>query len=62
MKAQVVITTRITPGLDGVKKQSKSLNNFVGLEDSPRDAFGKIMSLPDALLIQWFEVYTIVAL
>ncbi|TFG82544.1 MAG: tyrosine--tRNA ligase [Spirochaetales bacterium] len=55
---QVIITTRITPGLDGVRKQSKSLNNFVALDDGPRQAFGKVMSLPDELITQWFEVYT----
>jgi len=57
-QAQVIITTKITPGLDGVKKQSKSLNNFVALADSPRDKFGKIMSLADALVVQWLQVYT----
>lgn len=55
---QIVMTTRITPGLDGVNKQSKSLNNYIALEDSPRDKFGKIMSLPDSLIIPYFEVYT----
>lgn len=55
---QVIITTRITPGLDGGKKQSKSLGNYVALEDSPRDAFGKLMGLPDGLVGQWAEVYT----
>jgi len=57
-RPQVIITTRITPGLDGGKKQSKSLNNFVALDDTPRDMFGKIMQLPDGLVVQWLEVYT----
>ncbi len=57
-KPQVIITSRITPGLDGVRKQSKSLNNFVSLDDGPRDMFGKVMSLPDDLIVQWLEVYT----
>ncbi|RAL25967.1 hypothetical protein DL897_07830 [Thermoflavimicrobium daqui] len=37
---QVIITTKITPGLDRKEKQSKSLNNYIGLEHSPRDKFG----------------------
>ncbi|RLG10085.1 tyrosine--tRNA ligase [Candidatus Pacearchaeota archaeon] len=55
---QVIITTKITPGLDGKHKQSKSLGNYVALADTPRDKFGKIMTLPDELIIQWMEVYT----
>ena len=57
---QVVITTKITPGTDGVEKQSKSLGNYIALADSPRDKFGKIMSIPDSLIIQYLEVYTLV--
>ncbi len=57
---QVVVTTRITPGLDGVEKQSKSLGNYIALVDTPRDKFGKIMSIPDALIISYFEVYTLI--
>jgi len=59
---QVIITTKITPGLDGKFKQSKSLGNYVAIADSPRDKFGKIMSLPDHLIIQWMEVYTTIPL
>ena len=59
---QVIITTKITPGLDGKFKQSKSLGNYVAITDSPRDKFGKIMSLPDNLIIQWMEVYTTILL
>ncbi len=57
-RPQVVMTTRITPGLDGVRKQSKSLGNYIGLEEGARDMFGKAMSLPDALIPDWMEVYT----
>ena len=46
---QVIITSKITPGTDGRNKQSKSLNNYIGLIDSPRDKYGKIMSMPDDL-------------
>ncbi|WP_112249155.1 tyrosine--tRNA ligase [Kribbella monticola] len=55
---QVVITSTITPGLDGGPKQSKSLNNFIALTDTPRDKFGKVMSLPDALVETYARVYT----
>jgi tyrosyl-tRNA synthetase len=55
---QVVVTTKITPGTDGVEKQSKSLGNYIALSDTPRDKFGKIMSLPDFLITSYLEVYT----
>lgn len=56
--AQVIITTKITPGTDGKNKQSKSLDNYVGLGHTPREKFGRLMSIPDELVIQYFEVYT----
>lgn len=56
--AQSIITTRITPGTDGKHKQSKSLNNYIGLGHSPREKFGRILSISDELVIQYFEVYT----
>ncbi len=59
---QVVITTKITPGTDGVEKQSKSLGNYIALADTPRDKFGKVMSIPDGLILQYFEIYTTVEL
>ncbi|MGW7680424.1 tyrosine--tRNA ligase [Kribbella sp. NPDC054772] len=55
---QVVMTTTITPGIDGRAKQSKSLNNYIGLTDSPRDKFGKLMSIPDSLVEPYARVYT----
>lgn len=58
-KPQVIITTRITAGLDGMRKQSKTLGNFVAIDDGPREMFGKVMSLPDGLVRDWFEVYTL---
>jgi tyrosyl-tRNA synthetase len=57
-RPQVVITTKITPGIDGRAKQSKSLGNFIALTDSPRDKFGKAMSLPDGLVTDYLLVYT----
>lgn len=55
---QVVITTKITPGIDGKAKQSKSLGNYIGLGHSPRDKFGRTMKLPDSLIVTYFEIYT----
>jgi tyrosyl-tRNA synthetase len=57
-RPQVVMTSRITAGLDGVNKQSKSLDNYIAMEDAPRLMFGKAMSLPDSLLWDWLEVYS----
>ncbi|MEK7566676.1 MAG: tyrosine--tRNA ligase, partial [Patescibacteria group bacterium] len=59
---QVIITTKITPGIRGGEKQSKSLGNYIGLLDSAREKFGKIMSIPDDLIIQYFEIYSDTAL
>jgi len=61
-KPQVVMTTKITPGTDGIEKQSKSLGNYIALADTPRDKFGKVMSIPDGLIRSYFEVYTLVDL
>lgn len=55
---QVVMTSKITPGTDGKEKQSKTLGNYIALLDSPRDKFGKIMSIPDELIVQYMKVYT----
>jgi len=57
-KPQVIITTKITPGIDGGAKQSKSLDNYIGLGHLPRDKFGRIMRLPDSLILTYFRVYT----
>jgi tyrosyl-tRNA synthetase len=59
---QVIITTKITPGIDGKAKQSKSLGNYIGLSHSPRDKFGRVMTLPDHLIVRYLEVYTEVPL
>ena len=55
-KPQVVMTIPILEGLDGVQKMSKSLNNYVGIADSPDDMFGKIMSISDDLMWRYFEL------
>src|SRR5215469_10807507 len=59
---QVIITTEMTPGIDGRAKQSKSLGNYIALSDSPRDMFGKVMKLPDSLIAVYLRVYTLVPL
>jgi len=60
--AQVIITTKITAGIDGKGKQSKSLGNYIGLNHSPREKFGRLMSIPDTLIIDYMKVYTDVPL
>lgn len=55
---QVVITTPLLVGLDGTEKMSKSLGNYVGVTESPSDMFGKLMSIPDALMRNYFELLT----
>lgn len=51
---QVCLTLPLLEGLDGVKKMSKSLNNYVGVTDEPRDMFGKLMSIPDELMAKYY--------
>ena len=53
---QVVLTVPILEGTDGINKMSKSLNNYVGIEESPQDMFGKIMSISDELMWRWFDL------
>ncbi len=55
-KPQVVMTMPILEGLDGVQKMSKSLNNYIGIADTPNDMFGKIMSISDELMWRYFEL------
>ena len=56
LEPQVVITVPIFEGLDGVKKMSKSLNNYVAIDEEPDEMFGKIMSISDDLMWRWFEL------
>ena len=53
---QTVITLPLLEGLDGIKKMSKSANNYIALNDTPDDMFGKIMSLSDELMWRYFEL------
>jgi tyrosyl-tRNA synthetase len=56
MEPQVILTMPILEGLDGVQKMSKSLGNYIGIEDAPNDMFGKIMSISDVLMWRYFEL------
>jgi len=53
---QVVIMTPLLEGLDGVKKMSKSLGNYVGITEAPGAMFQKIVSIPDTLIWRWYEL------
>ena len=53
---QCILTMPILEGLDGVQKMSKSLGNYIGIDDSPNDMFGKIMSISDDLMWRYFEL------
>ena len=53
---QVVITVPILEGLDGVKKMSKSLDNYIAIDEDPDEMFGKIMSISDDLMWRWFDL------
>lgn len=55
-KPQIVMTMPLLEGLDGVQKMSKSLNNYVGVDDAPNDMFGKLMSIPDSIMWRYFEL------
>jgi tyrosyl-tRNA synthetase len=55
---QVVITMPLLEGTDGMRKMSKSLGNYVALEDTPNDIFGKLMSISDTLMLRYYELLT----
>jgi tyrosyl-tRNA synthetase len=55
-EAQVVLTMPLLEGLDGVQKMSKSLGNYIGINEAPEEIFGKIMSLSDALMWRYYEL------
>ncbi|MCL2334906.1 MAG: tyrosine--tRNA ligase [Endomicrobia bacterium] len=57
-EAQIVITMPLLEGTDGVKKMSKSYNNYIALNDAPKDMFGKIMSVSDELMYKYYELLT----
>ena len=55
---QIVLTMPLLEGLDGVQKMSKSLNNYIGIKESPKEMFGKVMSIPDAMMYRYYELCT----
>ena len=56
MEEQIIMTLPILEGTDGVKKMSKSLDNYIGLQENPNDMFGKIMSISDNLMWRYFDL------
>jgi tyrosyl-tRNA synthetase len=58
LEAQVVLTTPLLEGLDGVEKMSKSLENYVGVTEPPQEMFGKLMSITDELMWRYYELLT----
>jgi tyrosyl-tRNA synthetase len=55
---QTVITMPLLEGLDGVNKMSKSLGNYIGINEEPAQIFGKVMSIPDNMIVKYFELLT----
>jgi tyrosyl-tRNA synthetase len=58
LEPQVVMTTPLLVGLDGVEKMSKSLGNYIGIEESPKEIFGKVMSISDDLMWTYYTLVT----
>jgi tyrosyl-tRNA synthetase len=58
LEPQVIITMPLLEGTDGVKKMSKSYKNYIALNDTSKDMFGKIMSIPDNIMLKYFELLT----
>jgi tyrosyl-tRNA synthetase len=58
MEPQIVLTMPLLEGLDGVEKMSKSLGNYIGINEPPREIFGKVMSISDALMWRYYELCT----
>ncbi len=58
MAPQVALTMPLLIGTDGVQKMSQSLGNYIGVDEAAEEQFGKTMSIPDQLMVQWFELAT----
>lgn len=58
LEPQVILTTPLLEGTDGVEKMSKSLGNYIAFTDSPEDIYGKVMSIPDTLMFRYWELLT----
>lgn len=55
---QIIVTTPLLEGLDGVQKMSKSLGNYIGIDEPPEEMFGKVMSISDDLMWKYYELLT----
>jgi tyrosyl-tRNA synthetase len=55
---EVILAMPLLEGLDGVQKMSKSLGNYVGITEPPKEMYGKLMSLPDSLMLKYFQLLT----
>lgn len=58
IETQVAITMPLIEGLDGVQKMSKSLSNYIGIDEEPNEIYGKSMSVPDELMLKYFRLAT----
>ncbi len=58
VEPQVILTMPLLVGTDGIEKMSKSYNNYIGISESPREIFGKTLSIPDELIYIYFELAT----
>ncbi len=58
LEPQVIMTLPILEGLDGVQKMSKSVGNYIGIDEPPQSIFGKAMSIPDGLIVRYMELAT----
>ncbi len=62
LEAQICMTVPLLVGLDGVNKMGKSMNNYVGINESPDDMYGKLMSMPDALMKDYYTLLSVLKL
>ncbi|MBD3225645.1 MAG: tyrosine--tRNA ligase [Caldithrix sp.] len=61
-QAQVAVTLPVLEGLDGKERMSKSKGNYIGIDESPKDMYGKTMKIPDEMIYRYFELITDVSL
>lgn len=59
---QIVLTLPVLEGLDGTQRMSKSLGNYIGIDESPKETYGKLMSIPDKLIYPYFELISDISL
>jgi len=59
---QIVLTLPVLPGIDGTQRMSKSLGNYIGIDEKPAEIYGKVMSVPDELIYSYFELVTDVSI